>query len=170
MRTSGLRGNELPSRVCLVLISTVFLAMLAASPVAAQTPNKSSEPGTDYSGMYSFLQEGEFLQLTVEDQGQVTGFISRYSDAQHQGFADHFFKQARLQGHTLSFSTEIIQNISYDFKGSVERGEGKKPGDEAYYMLKGTLTQNTMDVTHKTISKSESVVFKLFPDDSGVSK
>jgi hypothetical protein len=40
-------------------------------------PSKSQGPQA-YSGMYSFLKEGEFVQLTVEDAGRVTGFISRF--------------------------------------------------------------------------------------------
>ena len=117
--------------------------------------------------MYTFLQEGEFLQLTVEDQGKVTGFVSRYADSQddHRAFVDHFFKQGRIDGNKLSFATEAVQNIYYDFKGSVERGDGKKSGDEAYYVLNGTLTQCATDANHKTTSKSQRVQFKSFPGD-----
>jgi len=30
-------------------------------------------------GMYSFLRDGEFVQVSVEDHGQVIGFVSRYA-------------------------------------------------------------------------------------------
>jgi hypothetical protein len=46
------------------------------SPAPA-APGKDSNDGKQYSGMYTFLKEGEYVQLTVEDAGQVTGFISR---------------------------------------------------------------------------------------------
>jgi hypothetical protein len=133
---------------------------------ATKTP-QSNQSAPDYSGMYSFLQEGEFVQLSVEDQGQVTGFISRYGDQQgdHRAFVDHFFKQSKLDGKKLAFTTEIAQNIFYEFKGTIERGEGKKPTDEAYYVLKGTLTQHTLDSNHKTTSKSQAVAFKSFPQE-----
>ena len=59
--------------------------------------------------MYAFLKEGEFVQLTVEDQGEVTGFISRYSDGNRDKgvFVDQFFKSAKLDGNKLSFTTEM---------------------------------------------------------------
>jgi hypothetical protein len=122
--------------------------------------------------MYSFLMDGEFVQITVEDQGQVSGFVSRYGDQQgdHRAFVDHFFKQGRLEGKKLTFTTAVAQNVSYEFKGTVERGEGKTPADEAYYVLKGTLTQYTIDANHKTLSKSQPVAFKSFPQEGEDSK
>jgi hypothetical protein len=129
---------------------------------------QTNQSTPDYSGMYSFLQEGEFVQLTVEDRGQVSGFVSRYADQQgeHRAFVDHFFKQSKLDGKKLDFTTEIAQNAFYSFKGTIERGEGKKPTDEAYYVLKGTLTQYTLDNSHKTTSKSQAVAFKSFPQEA----
>jgi len=44
--------------------------------------------------MYGFLNDGEFVQLTVEDQGHVIGFISRYADSSHEGgFLEHFLSR-----------------------------------------------------------------------------
>jgi hypothetical protein len=57
--------------------------------------------------------------------------------------------------------------VWYEFKGTIERGPGKNPGDEAYYLLKGTLIQNTTDASNKkTSSKSREVTFKSFPQDT----
>jgi hypothetical protein len=144
--------------------------LLGCFALGQETPKspQANQSTPDYSGMYSFLQDGEFVQLTVEEQGQVTGFVSRYGDQQgdHRAFVDHFFKQSRLVGKKLNFTTEIAQNIFYEFKGTVERGEGKKPTDEAYYVLKGTLTQSTLDASHKTTSKSQAVAFKSFPQEA----
>src|SRR5260370_2936314 len=70
------------------LIVAVFVAALscpslaqdskAAPPNPAKPPSTAREeqPGREYSGMYSFLNEGEFVQITVEDEGRVTGFRS----------------------------------------------------------------------------------------------
>ena len=52
-----------------------------------------------------------------------------------------------------------------DFKGAFERGEGKNPGDESFYLLKGKLTRNNTDADKKTTSKATDVVFKSFPQD-----
>ena len=132
------------------------------------TPPAKSEGPRAYSGMYSFLKEGEFVQLTVEDAGRVTGFISRFGDQESdQGaFLDQFFKTGKLEGNKLSFTTEVVHGTGFEFKGTVERGDGKKPGDEAYFVLKGTLTQNDSDVNKKVTSHSQAVVLKMFPGDA----
>ena len=56
-----------------------------------------------------------------------------------------------------------MHGVVFDFKGTVERGEGKNPGDEAYFVLKGTLTENMSDANKKVTSHSRDVVFKMFP-------
>ena len=124
-------------------------------------------PGADYSGMYNFLREGEFVQITVEDQGHVIGFVSRYADSEsdHDVFLNHFFKSGKLDGNQLAFKTETVRGVSFEFRGTVERGEGKSRGDEAYYVLKGTLIENTTDEAKKTSSHSREVALKSFPQD-----
>jgi len=127
-----------------------------------------SRPGAQYSGMYTFLQEGEFVQITVEDEGRVTGFVSRYGDQDSDkgAFLDQFFKSGKLEGDKLEFVTETVHGVWYGFKGTVERGEGKNPGDEAYYVLKGTLTESVTDANKKVASKSRAVSFKAFPQEA----
>ena len=141
----------------------------APAKSAEQTtpPSKSDGPQA-YSGMYSFLKEGEFVQLTVEDAGRVTGFISRFGNQESDkgAFLDQFFKTGKLEGNKLTFTTEIVHGTAFDFKGTVERGEGKNPGDEAYFVLKGTLTENTTDVNKKITSHSREATFKMFPQDA----
>ncbi len=118
--------------------------------------------------MYTFLKEGEFVQITVEDDGRVTGFISRYGDGESDkgAFLDQFFKAGKLTGTALSFSTDVVHGVSYDFKGSVERGKGKIPGDDGYFVLKGVLSENVTDVNKKVTSHSQDVVFKMFPQEA----
>ena len=117
--------------------------------------------------MYSFLQDGEFVQVTVEDAGRVTGFVSRYGDLQSDKgeFLDQFFKQGKLDGNKLTFTTDTVHGTWFDFNGSIERGAGKNPGDEAYYVIKGNLTMYSTDENKKTSSKSREVAFKSFPQD-----
>jgi hypothetical protein len=118
--------------------------------------------------MYSFLQEGEFVQITVEDDFSVSGFISRYGETESDKgtFLDQFFKTGKLEGNKLTFTTQLIHGVGFDFKGAFERGEGKNPGDDSYFVLKGTLTQNTTDLNKKVTSHSQDVVFKAFPQDA----
>jgi hypothetical protein len=122
--------------------------------------------------MYSFLRDGEFVQITVEDQGHVTGFVSRYGDAESDRgvFLDHFFKSGKLDGNQLAFTTETVHGVSFEFRGTVERGEGKSRGDEAYYVLKGTLIENTTDETKKTASRAREVALKSFPQDASAQR
>src|SRR5882724_13185596 len=150
---------------------TIAAMLLLCALLRAQgtTPNAPpAKPADDYSGMYCFLQDGEFVQLNIEDAGRVTGFISRYGDLEsdHGQFVDHFLKPGTLDGRKLSFTTQTVHGVWYEFAGTIERGPGKSPGDEAYYLLKGTLTQNTTDSNNKkTSSKSREVTFKSFPQD-----
>jgi hypothetical protein len=135
------------------------LALLVAASVAtAQSPS--------YSGTYSFLKEGEFVQITVEEAGQVTGFISRFGEADNEKdqFLDHFFKEGKLNGADLTFSTQTVHGVWFDFKGAFERGPGKNPGDEAYYLLKGILTRSSTDANKKTSSTPIEASFKSFPE------
>ena len=146
----------------------VYFLLLTFLPLSAQ-PDKSAAPlpGSEYSGMYSFLRDGEFVQVTVEDKGRVTGFVSRYGDLESDrgAFLDHFFKQGKLDGNQLTFTTETVHGIWFEFRGTVERGEGKKVGDEAYYLLKGTLTESSTDNAKKTSSRSREVALKSFSQD-----
>lgn len=118
--------------------------------------------------MYTFLKEGEFVQVTVEDEGHVTGFISRYGNGESDkgAFLNQFFKTGKLDGNKLNFTTEVVHGVSYDFKGTVERGDGKNPGDEAYYVLRGILTDNTSDANKKVTSHTRDVLLKLFPQEA----
>lgn len=142
----------------------------AGSSKSAEGPAKTTDKdGRAYSGMYTFLKDGEFLQVTVEDGGSVTGYVSRYGDGESdQGaFLDQFFKNGKLEGNKLGFTTEIVHGVTFDFRGTFERGEGKNPGDEAYFVLKGTLTENVSDTNKKVTSHSREVTFKLFPQEAG---
>lgn len=151
-------------------VLVVALWLLSSSLVAGQDTTQkaaSAKPAEDYSGMYTFLQDGEFVQVTVEEEGRVTGFVSRYGELESDrgAFLDQFFKQGKLEANKLNFTTETVHGVWYDFKGTIERGEGKNAGDEAYYVLKGTLTQYSTDANKKTSSKSREVAFKSFPQD-----
>ena len=117
--------------------------------------------------MYTFLRDGEFVQVTVEDAGKVTGFVSRYGDGDSDrgAFLDQFFKQGKLDGNKLSFTTETVHGVWFEFAGTVDRGEGKSPADEAYHVIKGKLTDFRTDADKKVSSKSRDVSFKSFPQD-----
>lgn len=151
------------------VVAILLCAGMLGAPAATQdTAAKDTTSSQSYSGMYAFLKEGEFVQVTVEDDGRVTGFISRFGDGNSDkgAFLDQFFKTAKLDGNKLIFTTDIVHGVSFDFKGTVVRGEGKNPGDEGYFVLQGTLIKNASDVNKKITSHSEDVAFKMFPEEA----
>ncbi|HZQ21993.1 MAG TPA: hypothetical protein VFA89_04270 [Terriglobales bacterium] len=153
-----------------ISLRAVFMFATLAALAFAQQPGSAPAPpnpsSADYSGMYSFLQDGEFVQVTVEDQGRLTGFVSRYGDLESDrgAFLDHFFKNGKLDGNRLAFTTETVHGVWFDFKGVLERGAGKNPGDENYYVIRGSLTQYTIS-NDKTSTRTREVAFKSFPRD-----
>jgi len=155
-------------RICPAQLACFVVLALFSFAQEGKTP-PAAVPGSEYSGMYNFLREGEFVQLTVEDKGRVSGFVSRYGDQESDcgAFLDHFFKpgKGKLDGNRLTFATETVHGVWFEFRGAIERGEGKKAGDEAFYVLKGTLTEYSTDDAHKTSSRSREVVLKSFPRD-----
>ena len=152
-----------------IALQMVCFIMVATSSLLAQEskPSPPSHPGVEYSGMYAFLRDGEIVQITVEDAGHVTGFISRYGERESDrgAFLDQFFKEGTIDGNKLNFTTQKVHGVWFGFQGTVERGEGKTAGDEGYYVLKGTLTQYTTDDGKKTTSQSREVALKSFPQD-----
>ena len=133
--------------------------------------HRRSQGADDVSGMYAFLREGEFVQVTLED-GRISGFVSRYgdSDSDKGAFLDQFFSKAALVGNKLTFTTKPVHDLWYEFKGTIERGSAKSVTDEGYWVLRGKLTQFTTDTNKKVTSKTRDVELKSFPKDVGDAK
>ncbi len=164
-----------------------------ANPPTAQQAKKPDSALDDYSGMYSFLREGEFLQINIHravvistqpdaadqqspDQElysqkraseEVTGFISRYGDLESDrgAFLDQFIDKGRLDHNRLTFTTRPLHGIWYHFEGIVERGKAKTSNEEGYYVLRGTLTEYKRDADKQSQAQSREVEFKSFPQD-----
>jgi hypothetical protein len=151
--------------ICALAIA--ILRPLAASPALAfQSAGARTATSNDISGMYTFLREGEFVQITVEE-GRLSGYVSRFGDADSDKgqFIDQFFDQASLQGNHLSFNTKTVHGIWYDFSGTVAVVPGKKAGEEGYRVIKGTLTQHATDAKGAEKAMQRQVDFKSFPAD-----
>src|SRR5690349_13250149 len=104
--------------VCLGL--PVRLAGQAHHKQQPPAPVQASQFGSQISGMYTFLREGEFVQVTVEE-GKVSGFISRFGDRDSDRgvFLDQFFSKASLDGKKLTFATKPIHGTWYEFAGTI---------------------------------------------------
>ena len=142
-----------------------LVSLLAFAPIAYAQATAAPAISSDVSGMYSFLREGEFVQLTVED-GQLSGFVSRFGDTDTDKgeFIDHFFDKASLQGDHLYFKTKTIHAVWYEFDGTIVTVPGKQKGEEGYRLLRGRLTLHQSDATGKEQAKERDVEFKAFPD------
>jgi hypothetical protein len=151
------------------LRSAVLPVTIALLPLIAIAQNSAPD---DYSGMYSFLKDGEFVQITIEDRDKVSGFISRFGDSESDkgSFLNQFFKSGESTGAHLSFTTESVHGIRFEFEGSFARGPGKTPNEEGYYILRGTLTRFSTSADKKTSSQVRQVEFKSFPRDVQDSK
>ena len=150
-----------------VILACVPFAALAGHAQVAAPQAVAAASADDYSGMYSFLKEGEFVQVSIED-GKVSGFISRFGDSEADKgtFLDQFFKSGKSDGDKLSFTTENVHGVSFTFEGTFSRGPGKNGDDEAYYVLRGTLTRSGMNADKKITSQERAVEFKSFPRDA----
>jgi hypothetical protein len=146
----------------------VLLLVVASPLLLGATPQAAAPAAEDYSGMYSFLKEGEFIQITIEETGVVSGFISRFGDSESDKglFLDQFFKSGKIEGHKMTFTTENVHGVWFTFEGNLERGPGKKPEDDAYFVVRGTLTRFSTDAEKKTVTQARRVEFKSFPRDT----
>jgi hypothetical protein len=143
----------------------VLLLLLVAVPAIACAQRVAPTSANDPSGMYTFLKEGEFVQLTVED-GKLSGFVSRFGDTDSDKgeFIDQFFDKASLEGNHLSFKTKTVHAVWYQFDGTVSVEPGKKVGDEGYRVIRGKLTLHASDTKGNDSASEKTVEFKLFPD------
>ncbi len=149
-----------------LLSSCLLLAIAGTRPLcaAAQQTGNSSAAMNDISGTYTFLREGEFVQLTVED-GKLSGYISRFgeSDSDKDQFIDQFFDKTSLDGSRLSFNTKTVHGVWYDFTGVITTASGKKPSEEGYHVIRGKLIQHTTDAKGSDKAMQRQVEFKSFP-------
>jgi hypothetical protein len=170
--------RTLPKILLCLLLAIALLAPAAGAQGkdtgSHESPRPSqSKPADEISGMYTFLQDGEFVQISVEEKGKLTGFISRFGDLESDrgAFLDQFFKDGALDGNRLSFTTELLHGTWYEFQGTVSRGDGRTRNDQGYYVVKGILTQHRSDAGGQNSSaRARDVTFKSFPQDVSSSK
>lgn len=149
-----------------MLKRTLVLTALLLTGCALFSQTEPAPLG-DISGMYSFLRDGEFVQINISEDQQVGGFVSRYGDTPSDKgqFLDQFFESSSLQGNRLAFKTKFVHGVAYEFQGTVERGNVEDRNREGYLVLKGTLSEHRKDAEEKTTTKSQAVEFRSFPSE-----
>jgi hypothetical protein len=152
----------------LVLILCLLGARDGVVTLTAQDKAKEANAAGSVAGMYTFLKEGEFVQLTVDD-GKLSGYISHFgeSDSDRGEFIDQFFDKTSLVGDRLTFNTKTIHGLWYDFNGRVSIVPGKAPDSEGYRVMKGILVKHTTDDKGQESAQQRDVEFKSFPADLG---
>ncbi len=157
----------------LLCLSVFASAQTASKPSQEAPPPASTAPANtaaeDISGMYSFLKDGEFLQINLDANG-VSGVISRQGtqESDRGQFLDLVFSSASVHGHDVAFATRPVHGVWFEFKGRFERGKAKDKTQDGFYLLRGTLTEHATDANKKTASHSHAVELKWLgqPDDS----
>jgi len=168
--------RSVPSKIA--LLTALFLLCTTALAIAQKSADSSSHVAQEHqadaareqiSGMYTFLREGEFVQITVEN-GKLSGFVSRYGDLDSDRgvFLDQFFTRTALKGDALSFTTKSVHGTWFEFSGHIHRGDATSKDREGYWVIAGTLKQFSTDDAGSVSGKSREVAFKSFPDlDNG---
>jgi hypothetical protein len=139
----------------------VMIAVLSANAVAAIHE--------DISGMYSFLRDGESIQLNVQD-GKLSGWVTSFGflESDRDTLVDRFFQKASLQDDQVYFITKPIHGCWVEFTGHVERGDVASRAKEGYLRLVGSLTEYTTDADDQVSARKRDVVFKLASDGSEI--
>jgi hypothetical protein len=138
-----------------------FIALFTLSAFA-QAPAPSAP--ADISGMYTFLHEGEFVQLT-QNGSVLSGFISRFADDKQETFVDQFFNKASWSNGELTFETRKTKGVWYEFKGSAKQMPGKTAQQEGFIVLAGKLTSHNADPNGKDEAEVKNVEFQSFAAD-----
>lgn len=139
---------------------TIVLASLLFCAVTAFTQNSQ-----DITGLYSFVRSGETLQINVQPDGRVTGYVSHMADGESDRgqVLDMLFDKAALHGNRLEFRTKKVHGEWFEFNGHVDRGKAPSHDAEGYYLIRGTLTTVREDVNGKPTPLANEVEFKSFP-------
>jgi hypothetical protein len=147
-----------PGVVLLLLITTLYA--------------QSQAPLGDFTGRYTFLRDGEEVQLTLDPAPtpetdwskpmNLTGFVTRFGngDADKDRLFDHFFKSGSLNGSRIKFVTRAVHGVAYEFEGKVERGDAASWAKDGYYVVRGKLTENVTDAKDKVKSRTREITMK----------
>ncbi len=174
--------RSIPAQLALISSLLMFIAGACLDCYAQKGGHKKSKSTTqapavhatvpdEISGMYTFLREGEFVQITVEG-GKLSGFVSRYGEREsdRDAFLDQFFSKASLEGNHISFTTKPVHGTWYEFSGDVDRGDVKTPDKEGYWIIRGTLKQYDQDEAGQVSAKSREITMKSFPQEEEAPK
>ncbi|MHB8302798.1 MAG: hypothetical protein ACYDC6_08195 [Acidobacteriaceae bacterium] len=116
---------------------------------AAERPatKKKVQPSTlpkNVSGAYNFDHLNESIEIDIERNNKLSGYISRLGDAETDDNTPltYFFDHATVDGTQIEFQTRVLHGVWYSFRGTIVRGNGETRDDEGYYVLHGILQEH----------------------------
>jgi hypothetical protein len=148
-----------------------LIAISCAISTYAQAP--SAAPLGDFSGLYTFVRDGESVQITVDEvpskekpEVPVRGYVSRIgdTDTDKDQVLDMWIKSGSTDADRIRFSTKQVHGVAYDFDGHIRRGDAKAKGKEGYIVIEGTLTEHRLDKNLKSTTRERQLTMKSFPD------
>ena len=145
-----------------LVIALVALATTAPGRQASNTRAAPARtPSEDISGTYTFLHDGENLQINI-DADSVSGYVTRKGDLESDRgmMLSHFFLRGAVEGHDVSFVTKTVHGVRFEFKGRFERGQGKSRNADGYYLLRGELKEFMSDADGHASARASQVEFK----------
>ena len=161
--------------LAVVVLSTNVFAQTASDPTLhkrSDTPPAKPAPSgqhaghstlpEDASGEYLLDESGSVVQITLEEKGRLSGYVSKMGD-------DHvpmtfFFDQSRSDGNGISFTTKKLHGYWYSFEGEITRGDPQiTKAEDGYYRLRGgwmvhndiQQTQESTRVSLKSTPRSD---------------
>jgi hypothetical protein len=149
--------------------SQLLSRLLAIFLCALLTPLLAQSSSDDYTGMYSFLKDGESIQLNVQN-GQLSGWVTSFGllDSDKDILMDHTFQKAELHGDQIHFITKPLHGCWFEFSGSIHRGEAASRAKEGYYEIAGQLTEFVTNDQNQVSARQRQATFKSQPQsDSG---
>lgn len=120
-------------------IGPVLQKRATAQPPAPQTqaaPGYSTLPA-DASGEYELDDNGSMVQITIQNN-RLTGYITKM---QNDAALTLFFDKTSIEGSRISFTTHMVHDLHYDFKGEIVRGDAVSPDRNGFYQMVGELTE-----------------------------
>ena len=145
------------------MIPTILLAVAMLASGQAPSPGLQPRPSTDLGeqsvkvvkegagpvlpedayGLYRFSDHeggfGEGLQIN-EQFDEITGYLTLPDPKGGKGrFSSYFLSQVSGGNGHFAFVTRQVHGVSYTFDGQLKRGSGLSRGQDAFYLLDGTL-------------------------------
>lgn len=143
-----------------------WLACLLLLQALASGQKPPAPPAFDFSGRYSFLQDGEDIQIDLTGT-RVDGWVTRLGQTPSDDglLLQHFFSQASVDGDRFSFTTRPVHGIWYEFQGTVARGPAKTKAEDGYYVVTGTLREHKQKENKEVSVRTRQATFQSFGEE-----